>query len=130
CLHLIFGAGHSHKMTVGGPAIVRDKRGQISVLDNEFQFSSSYGGPGSVGFKDDWLTMFDNPEGQLTLELLGIALEAAVDPQMERPLSDRFLDAAHWFGEAVRESSPAAKVIKYVTALERMFMTDERDNIT
>jgi hypothetical protein len=129
CLHLIFGPGHTYKMTVGGPAITQDRRGGVSIVDGDLRFSASYGGPGSVGFKDDWITLLDNPEGRGVMELCGVALEAAVDPTINRPLSDRFLDAAHWFGEAVRERAPAAKVIKYVTALERMFMTDERDNI-
>jgi hypothetical protein len=128
-LHLLFGAGHTKKMTIGGPAITRDKRGKISIVDDDLSFSASYGGPGEVGFNDDWIGLLDNPDGRELLELCGVALEAAVDVSIERPLSDRFLDSVHWFGEAVRERSPAAKVIKYVTALERMFMTDERDNI-
>jgi hypothetical protein len=64
------------------------------------------------------------------LRLCGLALEAAVDPDLDRPLSRRFLDAAAWFGEAVREESAAARVVKYVTALERMLMTDEAADIT
>jgi hypothetical protein len=116
-------------MIIGGPAITQDRRGTISIVEGDLRFSASYGGPGSVGFKDDWITLLDNPQGRVVLELCGVALEAAIDPTIDRPLSDRFLDAAHWFGEAVRERAPAAKVIKYVTALERMFMTDERDNI-
>jgi hypothetical protein len=117
-------------MVVGGPAITHDKRGAISIVEDDLQFSASYRGPGAVGFNDGWIEMLDNPDGRSMIELCGVALEAAVDPALDWPLSDRFLDAAHWFGEAVRERSPAAKVIKYVTALERMFMTDERDNIT
>ncbi len=130
CLHLLFGAQHTREMTVGGPAIQRDKRGEFRINEEQLSFVASYGGPGAVGFNDDWTTLLDGEDARELVSLCGVALEAAVDPTLERPLSDRFLDAAHWFGEAVRERSPAAKVIKYVTALERMFMTNERDNIT
>jgi hypothetical protein len=117
-------------MVVGGPEIRRDRRGHFTVENDRFDFSASVGRPGEVGFEDDWVKFFREPGAPEYLELFGVALEAASDPRHNRPLSDRFLDAAHWYGEAVRESSPAAKVIKYVTALERMFMSDEKDNIT
>jgi hypothetical protein len=63
------------------------------------------------------------------LDLLGIALENLINPNLERPLSRRLLDAIYWFGEAVRETSSAAKIVKYVTALERMLMSREHDDI-
>jgi hypothetical protein len=128
CLHVLFGPGHTRKMAVGGPAISRDTRGAISVRRGDLTISASYTGPGAVAFEDNWI---DQLQGNWleVFRLFGVALESAVDPTLTRPISERFLDAARWYGEAVRETSPAAKVIKYVTALERMFMTDEKDNI-
>ncbi len=131
CLHLLLGPGHTRKMIVGGPAINRDKRGRFSITaTGELNLMASYGGPGEVAFEDDWFTLFDRPDYGEVMKLCGVALEAAADPTLDRPLSDRFLEAALWFGEAVRESSLAAKVVKYVTALERIMMTDEKDDIT
>ncbi|MEA1015337.1 HEPN domain-containing protein [Sphingosinicella sp. LY1275] len=132
CLHLLLGAGYTHRMAVGGPAIDFDKRGGFSLsAGGSLTTSAVYGGgPGEVAYEDDWFSMFDRSDYKEGLRLCGIALEVAVDPRLTRPLSDRFLDAALWFGEAVREKSPAAKVVKYVTAIERMLMTDEKDDIT
>lgn len=130
CLHVIFGAGHTREMIVGGPAVPRDKRGGFSVVNGKVSVMASYGGPGAAGFGENWTDLVSDPEAQRTLWLCGISLQSAIEPQVERPLSSRFLDAIHWYGEAVREVTPAAKVVKYVTALERMFMTDEKDNIT
>jgi Apea-like HEPN len=130
CLHVLFGARHSKKMTVGGPAIGYDKRGGFNTNDvGELSYRASYGGPGEVGFNDDWLSLFSDEEAQAAINGLGIALEAAANPALQRPISDRFLDAAQWYGEAVRETSQGAKAVKYVTALERMVMTDEKDDI-
>jgi hypothetical protein len=118
-------------MAVGGPAITFDKRGGFSLSETgELSISASYRGLGEVAFEEDWFSLFNCNGYDEALRLCGIALEVAVDPRLHRPLSERFLDAAHWFGEAVREPSPAAKVVKYVTAIERMLMTDEKDDIT
>lgn len=130
CLQLFFGPSHTSGMVVGGPAIHRDRRGKFTVENDAVHFSASYGGPGEVGFEDDWPKFFADSDGQHLLVLFGIALEAAVNPVLDRPLSTRFLDAVSWYGEATREKVIAARIVKYVTALERMLMTDEKDNIT
>nr|WP_249163277.1 HEPN domain-containing protein [Bradyrhizobium diazoefficiens] len=57
------------------------------------------------------------------------ALETVVNPAIKRTLGSRLLDSAAWFGDAVREASPAAQIIKAVTALERLVMTSEHDDI-
>jgi hypothetical protein len=130
CLHVLFGARHSKKMTVGGPGIGYDKRGGFTANENgELSYMASYGGPGEVGFTDEWLDLFSDDEAQAAIAGLGVALEAVVNPALQRPISDRFLDAAQWYGEAARETSQGAKAVKYVTALERMVMTDEKDDI-
>lgn len=130
CLHVLFGARHSKKMAVGGPGIGYDKRGGFNTNEaGELSYRASYGGPGEVGFNDDWFNLFSDEEARAAINGLGIALEAAANPALERPISDRFLDAAQWYGEAVRETSQGAKAVKYVTALERMVMTDEKDDI-
>ncbi|ASJ91993.1 hypothetical protein CBR61_14355 [Porphyrobacter sp. CACIAM 03H1] len=89
----------------------------------------SYGGQGNVGFDDNWMDLFSGADAQEIIANLGIALEQAVNPALHRPLSERLLDAMQWYGEAVREPSQGAKAVKYVTALERMVMTDEKDDI-
>lgn len=131
CIHLLLGYKYTQKMTIGGPGLKRDRRAELSISsENSLSYSVSYGGPGSVGFDPDWFSMFDDEGYSRALRLCGTALQSVVEQNFERNLSQRFLDAARWFGEAVREKSPAAKVVKYVTALERMLMTDEKDDIT
>ncbi|HMG47282.1 MAG TPA: hypothetical protein VK614_07460 [Allosphingosinicella sp.] len=131
CLHLLLEPRYTYKMSIGGPDLSRDWRGSLSVSDSEgLGYSIGYTGAGSVSFEEDWWQRFEHESYARALHLCGIALESVVDPSFERPLSRRFLDAALWFGEAVRERSLAAKVVKYATALERMVMTDEQDDIT
>jgi hypothetical protein len=45
------------------------------------------------------------------------------------PLCLRFIDALSWYGDAITEPSPAAKIIKFVTAIEGITRTGfERDD--
>jgi hypothetical protein len=130
CVHLIFGAGHTDRMRVGGPRIRRDERAALQISkDGNLEVSLSSGGMGQVDFPEGWSAALERDDFKRVLHLTGLALEAAVNPDLNRPLSLRFLDAALWFGEAVRETSPAARVVKFVTALERMVMTEEKDDI-
>lgn len=130
CLHVLLGPAHSTRMTVGGPGLAIDRRAGFAVgADGELSYMVSIGGYGNVGFDDNWIDLFADPDAQEIIRNLGIALEQAVDPSLRRPLSERLLDATQWYGEAVRETSLGAKAVKYITALERMVMTDEKDDI-
>ncbi|WP_215755527.1 HEPN domain-containing protein [Acetobacter sp. P5B1] len=130
CLAILFSASHSARMSVGGPAVKHDRRATLQLLNGTLSFSTSFAWSGEVTFPNDWAAVFERPDYRYILNLFGVALETAIDPRLCRPLSERFLDSALWFGEAVRERSPAARVIKYVTALERLVMTDEKNDIT
>ncbi|HMO75480.1 MAG TPA: HEPN domain-containing protein [Sphingopyxis sp.] len=123
CLHLLIGPGHSRKMRVGGPDLTRDLRGSVSANADGLRYEVSFPTAGHVGFEEGWFARFAD-DWSRELPLCALALEAAIDPGLARPLSHRFLDAIHWYGEAVRDPNPAARVVKYITALERMLMTE------
>ncbi len=131
CLHLIFGAEDTDQMRVGGPALRHDKRAKLKIdVSGELKASISIKWLGQGTFPDDWSHHLVDPYFARPLALCAIALEVTVDPDLERPLSQRFLDAAQWHGEAARDESPSTRVVKYVTALERMLMTEEKDDIS
>ena len=131
CLHLMLGAQWTDRMQIGGPAMRFDRRAALRVSGTDsLEYSLSTSGFGQVNFPDGWSKRLHTSDHQLLIELFGAALEAAVDPDLDRPVSRRVLDAAQWFGEAARDSSEATRVVKYVTALERMLMTEERDDIS
>jgi hypothetical protein len=61
------------------------------------------------------------------LGFAGTTLEVTTDPDLMGPLCYRFLDALSWFGQAVRETSDAARFVKFITAIERIVITNEDD---
>lgn len=130
CLHLMFGARWSDRMQIHGPAIKIDRRAKLYFSDGHLNASLSSSSIGQVNFESGWSDQLASSEFLHLIDLFGVALEAAVDPNLDRPLSRRFLDAAQWFGEASRDKSPSTRVVKYITALERMVMTEEKNDIS
>lgn len=129
CLHLLIGPGHSRRMRVGGPDLTRGLRGSFAISDDGLELEAGYPSAGHVGFEAGWFAEFEtHPDWGRVLALCGLALEAAIEPGLKRPLSHRFLDAIHWYGEAVRDPNPAARAVKYVMALERLLMTEGRND--
>lgn len=129
-LHLLFGHYHSRKMVVGGPGLDSDRRGTIEVRDGATTFSYSVGATSAVGFEEGWADMMQDFGSRQWVGSAGRALEAITDPAVRRPLGLRMVDAAAWHGQAVRESSAAAAIVKSVSALERLVATEDSADIT
>jgi hypothetical protein len=51
-------------------------------------------------------------------------IEAYLSPKTPYEISTRWLDALHWYGQAVEERIPSAQIVKYVAALERLTITE------
>lgn len=130
CLHLVFRSKYTDRMSIGGPAIGTDKRGGVTIgEDGKMHPHGSTTWAGQANFAAGWSDQLEDPNLAHILSLCGLALQTVVDPALERSVSQRFLDAAQWFGEASRDDRPASRVVKYVTAIERMVMTDEMGDI-
>ncbi|EBY2666195.1 hypothetical protein JZD35_001548 [Salmonella enterica subsp. enterica serovar Teko] len=57
----------------------------------------------------------------LELEILGSALLPIVNPIETNHLHQRLIDAINWFGDAATDSNPSSSIVKYVSAIERLF---------
>ncbi len=125
CLHILLSPKHSAEMQVGGPATHWDRRASLSLTGDGCLWASTSGSAvGQVGFKDGWSQSLNGDDVKYFFELFSAALETVIDPDLKRPLSRRFLDAAQWFGEAVRDDRASTSIVKYVMSIERMMTTD------
>ncbi len=68
---------------------------------------------------DDWLSVLKESMSHY-LNICSITLDALVKLETPPPLCDRFLGALAWYGDAVSERSASSKIVKYVSAIERM----------
>jgi hypothetical protein len=77
---------------------------------------------------DNWLERLQQESGNFFLTA-SRTLELSAGLDAAPPLCLRFLDALHWYGDAVAETAPAAKIVKFVTAIERVVGTGlEKDD--
>lgn len=129
CLQLLLGARHSHRMAILGPANHYERSFSLGIAHEQLRYSVTTSYLGEISLPDGWVKMVceDFPIG---IERIGVILESVAQADLDRPLSRRFLDAAQWFGEAVRDPSPSTRLIKFVLALERLVLTGEAFGLT
>ncbi|WP_298242041.1 HEPN domain-containing protein [uncultured Bradyrhizobium sp.] len=129
-IHVIFGSYHTDRMMVGGPRMENDRRAHITLrLDGSVDVSTSWSATSAVGFHEGWNALLERETAPLLISAAGKAIEPMTNPAVKRPLATRLTDAVGWFGDAVREESPAAQIVKAVTALEALVMTGEHIDI-
>lgn len=129
CFQLLLGAYHSHRMQIGGIAAPGDRRSHLTLTpEGEVQISASISWRES-GLGEGWWDTLVDKNAELIISLMGVALEHGTLLPAPAPLAHRFLDAVHWFGEAVRDQNIAARIIKYVTAIERILIATPQEDI-
>lgn len=130
-LHLFIGARYSRRMSILGQSSSYERTAAIArnEADGRLSLSMGWASLGQSGLPDNWTDQILEGDGQFGMDQAGVVLESRLNPDLERPLSQRLLDALQWFGEAVRDPSPSTRVIKYVTALERLTLTTKVDDI-
>jgi len=115
-IKLLLGAGYTDRLrTADDPGssgssatLTRDSQGEFDISISSTPLDNMVG--------DGWQDALSGPFFDIATRVLTLcsAFEAAP------PLCERFLDALHWFGEAVVEKSRAARIVKFVTAIERI----------
>jgi hypothetical protein len=129
-LHIILSRRHTRKMRIGGPGLASDKQAELIIVEGKgLTVSTSYSGFEEVGFADGWSAELQRDDIAEMIRLAGIALKCRADLTISRPMSERYLDAAKWFGEAVRDPSMSSQAVKYVTAIERIVTAGNTEKI-
>lgn len=123
-IKLLLGAQYTHRLRTAedhGPDRKAAKLNRAS--DGEWAISlSDIPQDNTVG--DNWLDYLVKQTGHY-LPLAARALEFSASLDGPPPLCTRFVDALYWFGDAIAERSPAAKIVKFVSAIERVTGTGE-----
>jgi len=129
-LHIVLSRRHTRRVRIGGPGISSDKQSNFMLVEGKgLSVSISHGGFDEVGFTEGWSAELEREDIAEMIRLAGIALNCRADLTISRPMSERYLDAAKWFGEAVRDSSMSSQAVKYVTAIERIVTAGKTDEI-
>lgn len=84
---------------------------------------------GPVGFHN-WHEALTQSGGSDLLQVFGSALFQLADPAKPSQLHERFIDAINWFGDAATDPEASASVVKYTSAIERLFFGKYHDKHT
>ena len=128
-LKLMLSENYSDKIRIGcSPGVMQRRASLIRKSNNQLSISVSGEYDGNMP-GDKWFDIIST-QGAFFFQTASKTLDIIVDPSKTMPLCHRFLDALTWYGEAVAEQSSSAKVVKYVSAIERMTMTQEKTKVT
>ncbi|MGN6424995.1 MAG: hypothetical protein ACTHLA_16985 [Asticcacaulis sp.] len=130
-LHLIIGAPWTDRFETN-PTLRADKSYyHLAVASKSgLKLHKSTGRSNEVPLGEAWPGLLEDGDEAYFLSQAHVILKAKTVPNPKWPLSLRFLDGLQWYGEAVRDSGHASSVIKYVLCLERLLMTDGKEDVT
>lgn len=83
-------------------------------------------GMGQVGF-NNWHEALTEDGGRELLGVFGSALIQLADPMEPSGLHERFIDAINWFGDAAIDTRAATSLVKYTSAIERLYFGKRHD---
>ncbi len=128
-IKLLLGAQYTYRLRTAedhGHAVKAAKLKRKADGELEISLSTT---PTDNTVGENWLQALTNQSGSF------FALAAHVLTQcagLDKPphLCARFIDALYWFGDAIAERSPAAKIVKFVSAIERIAGTGLENDST
>jgi hypothetical protein len=130
CLYFLIGRKGTYRVEVGRFKLASDVRALAWLKpDGSMTVQTSHGSLDAMGFQDGWSKELTRSDVVETLDLIRTVLEAKANLPLERPLAGRFLDAARWFGEGVRDRQSFSKVVKFITAIERLVVAGKTEDI-
>lgn len=113
-IKLFLGAGYTDRLRTAddpgnaGPSatLTRDSQGELGISLTSVPIDNTVG--------EGWLDLLTGRFFERAARILTLCSAFGEPP----PLCARFMDALHWFGEAVSEKSRAGRIVKFVTAIE------------
>ena len=121
---LIVGENHSDRLCTAYCKNVSKKHAKIYLDDSGF-FNFSFeitSVQNSIG--KNWESIFEKQAGYI-FNICKSTITRIIKPTQMKDLKNRFIDALTWYGEAVSDVFLPSKLLKYITAIERMTVTND-----
>lgn len=119
-LKLLLGYHHTNRIRIAYSAGVAKQSATLTQTnDDTLSLSSSFGSGSDHSLGEGWFEILTQ-QCKCHFELASKALSLSTDFERNRGLALRFIDALRWYGDAVSEDDPAYRIIKYISALERL----------
>lgn len=122
CVQLVIGTGSLERMTLGGVAFESDRRSHIILQDDKIANLQMTVQGRDVTLGDETWRQTELPDVRHVLDLMATAIAEAFRLPRGPIVSERFIDAVHWFGLAMRDTAPASRLIMMIMAIERFLL--------
>lgn len=120
-VRVMFGAAHTRRLRLSTAERGASNFARIwSVNDEEYECALSSSAAFPHG-PTNWYDYLNKDDGLNVKRFLGDVIEVSNGFFPHTELSSRLIDSINWFGDAVMENSDAAAIVKYVTAIERLY---------
>jgi len=104
-------------------SLTQNEQGQLDVTLHWVSPAGQLGG--------DWWKIINAGDNTVRIATAGRLINTITLLEPYRPLCERLIDALEWFGRGVAGTIPGARVVDYVTAIERVTLCpDERPTRT
>jgi len=118
-IKLLIGSQYTYLIrTSKDPGVVSKSAKLTRKSNGRLDISLNFGSNGNV-VGENWLEIL-NKNASHYFTLAAILLETWLSVDNPPPLCLRYIDALSWYGDAVSERNSAAKIIKFVSAIERL----------
>lgn len=125
CLNMILSASYSDRTDVGIHLIPENRKYMLSSVNGDnYSYYVETSVRGNVGLPSPLQSLFKGKFESAALKIFKDCIQDISKNSVTTGLSQRFLDAVSWYGEAVREKSEHVRVVKYITCLERLLLFD------
>lgn len=124
-IRIIFGSELTEDIRICNEASKDTSFANIYSVSNE-QFKYLVGGSFtlSIDLSTHQKCLY-NEHSTRIIDFLGIPISNLCNFAENTELENRLLDAINWFGDACQEKSDPSAIIKYTTAIERLFLATE-----
>ena len=122
CLQLQIRDGRLERMALGGRAFESDRRAHIIMRNGNIASLRTSSIVRDVTLTDEVWRQTELPAIRHSLDLMGVALTEAYRLPKPAALAERFIDAVHWFGLAMRDTNPSSRFIMLLLAVERLLV--------
>lgn len=122
CCQLLIGGEGLERMSVGDVAIGENKEAHIVISYGKIDNLSVTLKGQDIPLGEDVWRQTSSDHVRDTLHLMGLAIKNTHNLSKPPELSNRFIDAVHWYGLAMRDPNPSTRLVALVMAVERLLL--------
>jgi hypothetical protein len=119
-LRVSLGAQHSHGIRSDAHPLQPQRGAELARSDGRWSVTLTRSWTEGNSLGDEWWEIVNSGERKCFLEGAGTIVTMLSKFQPMTEISQRLLDAATWFGQAVLDPAPGTKLLKFVAAIERL----------